>query len=506
LNNWKEELNKYVGHFQIFPPKTHDELANTSKILYSDTDLGRGVGFNRIAIHHVQIPAGFRSSYPHAESEEEEFVYVIKGQVDLWMNGYIYNLLEGHAVGFPAGTGVAHSFINNSSSEVKLLVVGEKTKSNNFCSFPINPELKSKSPIWWENPPLQKLGPHNGKPGLVTPSDKTSQTSSLITYCPENMGGRPFHYPGNNETFGEGFRLTDSLNLKALGIWYEILPPGRRSSFPHAHTHEEEFVYVLKGELTVWLNGYTKTIGPHCLAAFPSGTGLAHTLINNSDEDVVYICIGETEQFKDEKIIYPLNPLRNKECQRKGHLWETLPKQILGEMSAEPDNPIPDLVSFRLYQPKDDSIVLDIFNKSPAYFLNINGQLPSLKTVKSEVEGPPKKTHVDYFKEFLIIECNRNPIGALDLHVHHPDKGTCYLGLLLLIEEQQKKGFGKICYRLAEDYIKRALSCKKIRLGVSEAQDTSKFWLDLGFKFNNKTYTWKGENKISEVREFEKEL
>lgn len=305
-SNWPNSLSRFVGHYstrtESSPPK--ETPANFIRVI--DSDIGRTVDFNRIAVHHIVLPPGCRTSSPHAESHEEEFVFVLKGKPNLWLNGFIHDLDEGFAVGFPAGTGIAHTVINNTDSDVHLLVAGDKTKKENFCSFPINPELKKDCLIWWDDPPTHELGPHNGMPGPIRNTERAKEPSRYVLDCKAQGKRKPFHYPGDNETFGEGIRLTDHIGLKNLGISYDYLPSGTRSAFPHAHTHEEEFVYVIQGHPTVWLDGFTKTIGPDEFAAYPSNTGLAHALINDTDKEVIYLCIGETQEFPTEKISYPL--------------------------------------------------------------------------------------------------------------------------------------------------------------------------------------------------------
>ncbi len=91
--------------------------------------LGRGLRLNRLGIHHERLPPGRRTSYPHAESDEEEFIYVLEGYPEVWINGYLWKLEPGDSVGFPAGTGICHTFLNNTEQEVRLLVVGEPTRS-----------------------------------------------------------------------------------------------------------------------------------------------------------------------------------------------------------------------------------------------------------------------------------------------------------------------------------------------------------------------------------------
>lgn len=126
---------------------------------------GKAFGLKALGIHHELLKAGRRTSWPHAESHEEEFVYVIEGNPDAWIDGVLYPLRPGDAVGFPAGTGISHTFINNTKEDVRLLVVGETNKKENKVYYPLNPERKERvAESWWNDVPTRALGPHNGKP------------------------------------------------------------------------------------------------------------------------------------------------------------------------------------------------------------------------------------------------------------------------------------------------------------------------------------------------------
>lgn len=57
----------------------------------------RHFGFQKIGVHHERIPPGHRLSRPRAESAEEEFVYVIEGTPDAWLDGTLYRLKPGDA-------------------------------------------------------------------------------------------------------------------------------------------------------------------------------------------------------------------------------------------------------------------------------------------------------------------------------------------------------------------------------------------------------------------------
>lgn len=128
--------------------------------------LGRLAGLERIGVNVQRLPPGTRSSWPHAEEDEEEFVYVLEGEVDAWVDGHLHRMVAGELAAFPAGTGISHCFINNSAREALLLVGGEAGKHGSRIHYPLNPTRKvdldpSK---WWDDVPARELGPHDGLP------------------------------------------------------------------------------------------------------------------------------------------------------------------------------------------------------------------------------------------------------------------------------------------------------------------------------------------------------
>jgi uncharacterized cupin superfamily protein len=87
-------------------------------------------------------------------------------------------------------------------------------------------------------------------------------------------------------------RLGNAGGLTDFGVNLMRLPPGNWSSQRHWHSHEDEFVYVLEGELTlVEDNGETLLRAGDC-AAFPKGSGNGHHLINRSNSTAVYLEVG----------------------------------------------------------------------------------------------------------------------------------------------------------------------------------------------------------------------
>jgi uncharacterized cupin superfamily protein len=87
-------------------------------------------------------------------------------------------------------------------------------------------------------------------------------------------------------------RLGDAAGLKDFGVNLMTLPPGAWSSQRHWHSHEDEFVYVVEGEVTlVEDQGRTLLRAGEC-AAFAKGTGNGHHLINESSAVAIYLEVG----------------------------------------------------------------------------------------------------------------------------------------------------------------------------------------------------------------------
>jgi uncharacterized cupin superfamily protein len=129
-----------------------------------DADYSSQFGFDRLGIHHVRLEPGRRTSLPHAESVEDEFIFVIEGTPDVWVDGVLHRLTPGDAVGFKAGTGVAHTFLNNSGSVVRLIVVGDRDRPGGKILYPVDPDRRPLRTDWWEDAPERTLGPHDGTP------------------------------------------------------------------------------------------------------------------------------------------------------------------------------------------------------------------------------------------------------------------------------------------------------------------------------------------------------
>lgn len=90
-------------------------------------------------------------------------------------------------------------------------------------------------------------------------------------------------------------RLGNAGGLTDFGVNLMRLPPGNWSSQRHWHSHEDEFVYVLEGELMLIEDGGETVLRAGDCAAFPKGTGNGHHMINKSGATAVYLEVGSRQ-------------------------------------------------------------------------------------------------------------------------------------------------------------------------------------------------------------------
>jgi uncharacterized cupin superfamily protein len=90
-------------------------------------------------------------------------------------------------------------------------------------------------------------------------------------------------------------RLGNAGGLADFGVNLMRLPPGNWSSQRHWHSHEDEFVYVLEGELALVEDGGEALLRAGECACFPKGTGNGHHLINRSKAMAVYLEAGSRQ-------------------------------------------------------------------------------------------------------------------------------------------------------------------------------------------------------------------
>ncbi|RPE77084.1 cupin domain-containing protein [Vulcaniibacterium tengchongense] len=97
--------------------------------------------------------------------------------------------------------------------------------------------------------------------------------------------------------------LGDLFGLTNFGVNLTVLPPGAISALRHAHSRQDEFVYVLSGRPTLYTDEGRTLLEPGMCAGFKAGSGNAHHLVNESDGDVVYLEVGD--RAAGDEVAYP---------------------------------------------------------------------------------------------------------------------------------------------------------------------------------------------------------
>ncbi len=110
----------------------------------------------------------------------------------------------------------------------------------------------------------------------------------------------PFH-----QKAGERVRqaLGDAGGLKDFGVNLLRLPPGAWSSQRHWHSKEDEFVWVLEGEVVLITDAGEETLRPGDCAAFPASAPDGHHLVNRSAQTA--ICLEVGTRSADDVCTYP---------------------------------------------------------------------------------------------------------------------------------------------------------------------------------------------------------
>lgn len=104
--------------------------------------------------------------------------------------------------------------------------------------------------------------------------------------------GFQFHHPLNPNSNLEMRPISDRVGMQRAQLTLGRIAPGKESFLPHAHTTQEEFIYVLEGSGEVEINGERAALGPGDYVGFPTD-GAIHQLYNRGDVDLVYLMGGE---------------------------------------------------------------------------------------------------------------------------------------------------------------------------------------------------------------------
>lgn len=88
-------------------------------------------------------------------------------------------------------------------------------------------------------------------------------------------------------------QLGEQFGLRNFGVNLTVLAPGSVSSIRHAHSRQDELVYILEGHPILHTDAGLTQLSPGMCAGFRAGGGDAHRLVNQTDAPVIYLEIGD---------------------------------------------------------------------------------------------------------------------------------------------------------------------------------------------------------------------
>jgi len=125
-------------------------------------------------------------------------------------------------------------------------------------------------------------------------SEKRNPTAVIAAEVPPRSKSSVYPEPFAARMVGRTkIQLGEVFGLANFGVNLTRLAPNSVSALRHAHTKQDEFVYILQGHPTLHTDEGHSKLGPGMCAGFKAGTGNGHRLINETAEEVVYLEVGD---------------------------------------------------------------------------------------------------------------------------------------------------------------------------------------------------------------------
>jgi len=127
----KIDVSKLTARVGTMYPAPHAKPCDARE----NTALGDAAGLNRFGVNLTRLKPGVWSSQRHWHTHEDEFVWVLEGEVVLVTDDGREVLRAGDCAGFPAGVANGHHFINETSADALFLTVGSRHPQD-ACHYP----------------------------------------------------------------------------------------------------------------------------------------------------------------------------------------------------------------------------------------------------------------------------------------------------------------------------------------------------------------------------------
>jgi uncharacterized cupin superfamily protein len=125
-------------------------------------------------------------------------------------------------------------------------------------------------------------------------SDSQKRIAVVASEAPPKAKQTNYPEPFASRMAGREKRpLGDLFGLTNFGVNLTRLAPKGVSALRHAHSKQDEFIYVLQGHPTLHTDEGRTRLSPGMCAGFKAGSGNGHCLINETADEVVYLEVGD---------------------------------------------------------------------------------------------------------------------------------------------------------------------------------------------------------------------
>jgi uncharacterized cupin superfamily protein len=136
-----------------------------------------------------------------------------------------------------------------------------------------------------------------------------NQSPISVQSVPATLGRTIYPEPYASQVKGRLKRkLGDYFGLTQFGVNLTELSPGAVSALAHSHSNQDEFILILEGSPTLVLGEQEFSLSPGDCYGFKAGTGIAHQLVNRSQETVTYLEMGD--RTPGDEVEYPNDDLK----------------------------------------------------------------------------------------------------------------------------------------------------------------------------------------------------
>jgi len=259
-----------ISDWDDVPWATHEH----GELRFERQGLSRPRGSRGVTLSRWRIEPGARSTPLHVHVDEEELFFVLGGSGRSWQGDATYEIRAGDAIVHLADD-APHTLIAGEDSDGPLDVLAYASGSPTGLTV-----LPRAGMTWVGSRWLPQDAPHpfEAEPPageLPAARPRPSTIVALADIEPTLQDHGPVHRTRRD--------LGRTAGSVLAGLQHVSVPPGRRSSTRHCHSHDEELFVVLEGSATLLLGDERHDVRAGAIVARPPGTGVAHSFQAGDD-------------------------------------------------------------------------------------------------------------------------------------------------------------------------------------------------------------------------------